>query len=623
MKTKLVPRANQQVVSVDFGQLKSKTKVNCRKILARNSEDLAFEYDPRQDKYTVNVKFVEVPTKKSKTSSTTRNVPRHPPREIDTILPKGDDWGYCAEEQPWESDSVIEDRKLFGGHFHESPTATRQHKYLDQIDDSGSEEEELDYVEKRFRQLEEYEPYFSQVDILDRNFTPRLKTLRRYRSDEAYLQYLIESLYSFITLQTAERKEKKSFADYVWAFLQAHSTRQPAKQKDLHQALLDLLTSVLWFRDNGSPEAICFDRFIREFEGVRQLGTFLVVRLVFIKVSNIDVSKVKQKGRLHYNPQRVLVSRRVMGEILSLLVKFYSLRDPRYWTEIDRLCGESMQSRLGYYPMLEYLSKLLDSPQLKPFPLLRDLFCSDFSRDYLGSEYDLLAFGGSLFSRKDWDSGEDGPILVDRVFRTSSSIQGQGGDVSTSSPNKKGMNVLFSDPDDSKVLDRSNSDSNFQAKKKFRDNSDYFNEDSSGRYLFSGDRKGESPMMGLALSELAARVSELVAKKYRQFSEYDQDSELPESAEIVESLLTQKVSNLLRNLFRKERIAFCDAIRSPNDPRVNALFTQSQDLLALRPEDPMIFSLMPSLLESLLQLPSLDEQINNLVQFHLMKETAH
>lgn len=180
MKTKLVPRANQQVVSVDFGQLKSNTKENCRKILARNPEDLAFEYDPRQDKYTVNVKFVEVPTKKAKTSSTIRKVPRHPAREIDTILPKGDDWGYCAEDQPWESDSVIEDRKLFGGHFHESPTANRQHKYLDQIDDSGLEEEELDYIEKRFRQLEEYEPYFSQVDILDRNFTPRLKTLRRF-----------------------------------------------------------------------------------------------------------------------------------------------------------------------------------------------------------------------------------------------------------------------------------------------------------------------------------------------------------------------------------------------------------------------------------------------------------
>ena len=116
------------------------------------------------------------------------------------------------------------------------------------------------------------------------------------------MQRLIEEVYTFTTESIAQKVKVSEFPEYLLQHLSLLQKKGKTHvQKDahfVHQQVVDILCTLDWYRDKKRLDFMSFEKKILGIETARDLHNFLLLRLVFMEVTNINICKLA--GRLAY-----------------------------------------------------------------------------------------------------------------------------------------------------------------------------------------------------------------------------------------------------------------------------------------------------------------------------------
>lgn len=105
---------------------------------------------------------------------------------------------------------------------------------------------------------------------------------------------MIEAVYAEATSRAAQRLP---CTPLLACLLDVMRRRLPpdCSPARLHQSAIDVLCSIAWYRSVDRLDLITFDKYIRHKHNDDQACIFLLIRRIFIEVSNIDIGKLGRK----------------------------------------------------------------------------------------------------------------------------------------------------------------------------------------------------------------------------------------------------------------------------------------------------------------------------------------
>ena len=191
-------------------------------------------------------------------------------------------------------------------------------------EDDGPAEEEDDYITKRYKVLDKYRDKCRVVDVMDRKFIPRQKTL-------SYVRQEVGKLFNRITHDMI-RSGNTYETVYEYVFEVGGKS---------HQYMIDLLVSIDAYGEEEDVGTVV--DILRGVYGMTYVMYMMYVRYVYVMCSNMK------------DAHRVYIHKILMCDIVRIVCMY----DDVYCDDIDMCIDGCVRGRVSYDHMIHTLAHVL------------------------------------------------------------------------------------------------------------------------------------------------------------------------------------------------------------------------------------------------------------------------